>query len=71
MALKYYQEEIHNVAAQDFKVGGNVQLKSGGPVMTISKIAEDGAKRVVTCVWFHQGEFRERGFLTDVLNKSS
>jgi len=33
---------------ESFEVGDVVQLKSGGPVMTVSKVEPP----VVTCVWF-------------------
>lgn len=36
-----------------FNIGDTVQLKSGGPVMTISFIAQDGE---CTCVWFHSSD---------------
>lgn len=35
-----------------FKVGNTVRLKSGGPIMTISKILADGE---LLCVWFEHG----------------
>jgi uncharacterized protein YodC (DUF2158 family) len=34
----------------DFKVGDIVQLKTGGPAMTITYIDEDSGE--VTCKWF-------------------
>lgn len=46
-----------------FKVGDLVQLKSGGPVMTVSKVPESSID-LYTCQWFagaklSQGYFRE------------
>ena len=42
--------------ANDFKPGDEVQLKSGGPVMTIEKFinTDDGEKAV--CDWFDKSE---------------
>ncbi len=37
----------------DFKIGDVVQLKSGGPLMTVSYIGEKGN---LTCYWFNQVE---------------
>jgi len=44
-----------------FQPGETVQLKSGGPLMTITKVED--AKRV-TCMWYAQnlGEFRTQVF---------
>jgi uncharacterized protein YodC (DUF2158 family) len=40
--------------AMAFKIGDKVQLKSGGPIMTVQSAAEDpregGTK--VSCIWF-------------------
>ena len=33
-----------------FEKGDVVQLKSGGPNMTVARVKDDGT--VVTCVWF-------------------
>lgn len=41
--------------AEKFEVGAVVQLKSGGPAMTVSSIEESGRYR---CVWF-KGASRE------------
>ncbi len=47
------------------KIGSIVQLKSGGPVMTITKIDDVNA---ITCIWYaaQPGEFRTYVF-TEVL----
>jgi uncharacterized protein YodC (DUF2158 family) len=44
-----------------FLPGDTVQLKSGGPLMTIVKV-EDGKR--ITCMWYAQdfGEFRTHVF---------
>jgi uncharacterized protein YodC (DUF2158 family) len=51
----------------EFKVGETVQLKSGGPVMTIEEIRQyeatgAGAKEKAKCVWFSRAELKERLF---------
>ena len=46
------------------RVGDVVQLKSGGPEMTVSFILPTGK---VFCVWFDQSEKREETFLPEVL----
>ncbi len=50
------------------KIGSTVQLKSGGPVMTIVGI-DDISK--ITCIWYahHQGEFRSHIFADAVLDE--
>jgi uncharacterized protein YodC (DUF2158 family) len=50
--------------AQEFKVGDIVQLKSGGPKMTVVEIAEDryGVGDIkIWCTWF-AGAKNERGW---------
>ncbi len=56
----------------DFKKGDVVQLKSGGPKMTVENVAdysgwgagpENGAK----CVWFEKNEAKEKVFDVAVL----
>jgi hypothetical protein len=42
---------LEKVMTQDeFKVGDTVQLKSGGPIMTIEKIAMYGGERKAACM---------------------
>lgn len=48
----------------NFEVGDMVQLKSGGPVMTIEKV--DTADSVL-CVWFKDVELTSADFLQDTL----
>lgn len=40
----------------EFKIGDVVQLKSGGPLMTVSSVGE---KSTVNCYWFNEksGEY--------------
>lgn len=50
--------------ASKFKVGDVVQLKSGGPAMTVDELNNSGN---YWCVWF-KGASRERGnFASDTL----
>jgi uncharacterized protein YodC (DUF2158 family) len=42
-----------------FKVGDVVQLKSGGPAMTVSRVYESG---IVTAQWFDIGKVRHADF---------
>lgn len=50
------------------KIGSTVQLKSGGPVMTVVGI-DDVSK--ITCLWYAhvQGEFRTHVFSEAVLDE--
>jgi uncharacterized protein YodC (DUF2158 family) len=52
--------------AVPLKAGDTVQLKSGGPVMTVAAVAENGA---VTCSWFSEKEKRESHFANAQLRK--
>ena len=47
-----------------FRVGDEVELKSGGPMMTVQDITPDD---MVVCVWFDQNESKERAFKSDTL----
>jgi uncharacterized protein YodC (DUF2158 family) len=50
-----------------FKVGNVVQLKSGGPTMTVRE-----TKEKVDCQWFDdKGELKQRAFDEGVLKKIS
>ncbi len=45
-----------------FKVGDLVKLKSGGPMMTVTRVDSFGIRTIVRCTWFadskkEQGEF--------------
>jgi uncharacterized protein YodC (DUF2158 family) len=48
----------------EFKIGDVVQLKSGGPPMTIARFLENGA---AVCVWFNEGKPEQKGFATPLL----
>lgn len=56
-----------------FKIGDVVQLKSGGPCMTIEVILKEISQRKEIfsgrygCVWFQGDERRTDNFLEDIL----
>ena len=47
-----------------FKAGDVVQLKSGGPAMTVGEIRFDGW---VSCTWFDGGKDKSRYFEPELL----
>ncbi len=49
-----------------FKVGDVVQLKSGGPKMTVSEIDSDG----VFCQWFHNSRVQTADFAPEQLRNA-
>jgi uncharacterized protein YodC (DUF2158 family) len=51
----------------DYKIGDTVQLKSGGPTMTIDKLRGTEA----TCVFFANFEFKQLQFHIDGLTRLS
>ncbi len=57
---------------REFKAGDLVELKSGGPVMTITRqfIVAHGESPEPrwTCVWFHEGVRHSATFLGSILN---
>ncbi|MDF4005307.1 DUF2158 domain-containing protein [Luteibacter sp. PPL552] len=51
--------------AEQFKPGDRVQLKSGGPIMTVNEIYDNGR---VGCEWFDSKEqHQERTFTPETL----
>ena len=46
------------MAEETFELGDVVQLKSGGPQMTIDWMSEDGTNTV--CIWFDKDKNRQR-----------
>lgn len=50
--------------AQEFKVGDVVQLKSGGPNMTVYAIS---AERKIYCTWFHDNTVKDSKFSHEIL----
>jgi uncharacterized protein YodC (DUF2158 family) len=51
---------------EELKVGDVVQLKSGGPEMTVEEIKPSNN---VSCVWFQTPDFIRRTFSIAVLKK--
>ena len=54
------------VVMEDFEIGQVVQLRSGGPKMTIHSLVADGD---VACQWFEGNKVHERNFPNEVLKK--
>ena len=52
-----------------FKIGDTVILKSGGPVMTVTAIDNEGL--VVWCTWFDGDDEKEESFPADALEAYS
>lgn len=49
----------------NFKIGDVVQLKSGGPAMTVSETNDAG---MVLCTWFNsQNELQKQAFTQEIL----
>ena len=58
--------------ADTFNVGDVVQLKSGGPLMTVNGTGDDSmtGEFKVYCTWFDQkGKQTQSTFVPDVLNR--
>ena len=58
--------------ADTFNVGDTVQLKSGGPIMTVTYFGPDqfGASQTVQCMWFVGPDQRTGQFPPGALNKA-
>ena len=56
------------MSEQMFKVGDEVQLKSGGPIMTV---AQYSGEKMVTCIWFEggKGDKKSDSFVENTLKK--
>jgi uncharacterized protein YodC (DUF2158 family) len=54
------------VVMEDFEIGNVVQLRSGGPKMTVHSLVSDGD---VVCQWFEGNEVHEENFPKEVLKK--
>jgi uncharacterized protein YodC (DUF2158 family) len=49
--------------AETFQAGDVVQLKSGGPVMTVVSVSKDlGGNDMVYCTWFSDSKRQNDGF---------
>jgi len=46
--------------ADSFNVGDKVQLKSGGPFMTVESVETFGNSDTVECVWFNNDDESHR-----------
>jgi len=56
--------------ADDFRSGDLVQLKSGGPMMTVEEVRQESKGTRVWCTWFdHQHKRMTDDFTQDVLKK--
>ena len=51
---------------EDFEIGNVVQLRSGGPKMTVHSLVSDGD---VVCQWFEGNEVHEENFPREGLKK--
>lgn len=59
----------------DFKKGDTVQLKSGGPIMTIDHMVDyanssGGTERGAKCMWFADFECKEKVFNVAALEQA-
>lgn len=52
--------------ADSFNVGDVVQLKSGGPLMTVTEVEDT----TVWCVWFDKTEQKGGSFIAATLTRS-
>jgi uncharacterized protein YodC (DUF2158 family) len=55
------------MSLQQFKTGDTVELKSGGPAMTIIGVMQGGGYWV--CKWWDGSKFQEDSFPTEALRK--
>lgn len=53
-------------AMEDFEIGNVVQLRSGGPKMTVHGLVSDGD---VVCQWFEGNAVHEESFPREALKK--
>ena len=51
---------------EDFEIGDVVQLRSGGPKMTVHILVSDGD---VVCQWFESNEVHEENFPKEALKQ--
>jgi uncharacterized protein YodC (DUF2158 family) len=45
--------------ANTFKIGHVVQLKSGGPKMTVTKVGDSGGVPTAWCAWFDASDAKQ------------
>jgi uncharacterized protein YodC (DUF2158 family) len=65
-AFKKLLARIKQFAMEDFEIGNVVQLRSGGPKMTIHGLVSDGD---VICQWFEGNVVHEESFPREALQK--
>ena len=53
-----------------FKVGDTVQLRSGGPIMTVTSVGNDFGQPIVWCAWFDGAMQRSDHFPIDAVKDS-
>ena len=51
---------------EDFEIGNVVQLRSGGPKMTVHSLVSDGD---VVCQWFESNEVHRENFPKEALKQ--
>jgi uncharacterized protein YodC (DUF2158 family) len=55
-----------------FKIGDQVQLKSGSPIMTVTSLGKDGqGNPLVICTWFDDRKQNSGGYLAEALKAYS
>jgi uncharacterized protein YodC (DUF2158 family) len=56
-----------------FQIGDAVQLKTGGPMMTVEYAGNRGdGNFIVLCTWFNdRGEFKRKAFAPEILMAAS
>jgi uncharacterized protein YodC (DUF2158 family) len=50
----------------DFQRGDVVQLKSGGPKMTVERIGSSADSNSLLCLWFEDDKLREKWASTNI-----
>jgi uncharacterized protein YodC (DUF2158 family) len=72
-AVRTSDEKENPMAERKFKIGDIVQLKSGGPIMTVSGLTDNAAESsVVDTTWFAANEKECNGsFLEAILEAYS
>ena len=53
----------------EFQSGDVVQLKSGGPSMTVETVTDDNGAITVHCSWFEKSTLHEKAFSEKLLKK--
>jgi uncharacterized protein YodC (DUF2158 family) len=56
--------------AEQFKAGDVVQLKSGGPDMTVNFVENDSGTEVAACSWFVNNKKESSRFPTSSLKRT-